>query len=261
LNTQSATEGSAPCLVSRNGSVLELAINRPAQRNALNYDTVTELLALLRQADADPGVNVVLLHGDGPCFCAGGDLAEFEQGLGQSALAYHETGAVWSELMTVVPELRVPVVVAAHRYALAGGMGIVAASDVAIASHDTQFGMPEVRIGLFPSIIFGTVAGAIGHRSARELALTARRIDAAEALRLGLVHRLVAPEDLLRAAREAAQEMAGFGADVLRLGKELMRSARGLSVPEATTLGKAMRGAFMETEDFHAGVARFKKRL
>ena len=245
------------CQISREGRVLEIAIDRPEQRNALNYETVAELIAHLRAADADDDTGVVLLYGNGPCFCAGGDLAEFERNQDQSATAYHETGAVWAELMSIIPSLDVPVVVAAHRYALAGGLGLVAAGDVVFAAEGTQMGLPEVRIGLFPAIVFATVANAAGARAARELALTGRRIDAIEAQRLGLVHRVVPAERLLDEARATAQEMAGYGSTVLRLGKELIRTAEALPLAEGTAYGKAMRGAFMGTDDFAAGVARF----
>jgi enoyl-CoA hydratase/carnithine racemase len=245
------------CQVGREGRVLEIAIDRPEQRNALNYETVAELIGHLRAADADDEIGVVLLYGNGPCFCAGGDLSEFERNRGQSATEYHESGAAWAELMTIIPSLDVPVVVAAHRYALAGGLGLVAAGDVVFAAEGTQMALTEVRIGLFPAIVFATVANAAGARAARELALSGRRIDATEAQRLGLVHRVVPADQLLEQARAAAEEMAGFGSTVLRLGKELMRNAAALPLAQGTAYGKAMRGAFMETEDFRAGVARF----
>jgi methylglutaconyl-CoA hydratase len=253
-------ETSSSCSVKRNGPVLEIAINRPEQRNALTYDTVGELIAALRDADADEEVAAVLLHGHGPCFCAGADLAEFEQSLGQSAFAYHETGDAWADLMTTAPRLGVPVVVAAHRYALAGAVGLVASGDVVLAAEGTQVGLPEIRVGLFPAIVLRVVAEAVGPSAARELALTGRRFDATEALRLGLVHRVVAPESLLDEARTVARELADFGPDVLTLGKELLRHALGLSVEDGVAYGKAMRGAFMETEAFRQGVARFTSR-
>jgi methylglutaconyl-CoA hydratase len=252
-----STATGANCEVRRHGRVVEIAFDRPEQRNALDYQTVAELVGHLRAAEADEEVGVVLLYGNGPCFCAGGDLAEFQRNQAQSATDYHETGAVWEQLLTMIPELDVPVVIAAHRYAIAGGLGIVAAGDVVFAAEGTQMALTEVRIGLFPAIVFASVANAAGHRAARELALSGRRIDAMEALRLGLVHRVVAAEKLLEEARATAQEMAGYGPTVLRLGKELMRNAAGLSLPQATAYGKAMRGAFMGTEDFKAGVARF----
>jgi enoyl-CoA hydratase/carnithine racemase len=248
---------SSGCAVTLDSRVLEIAIDRPEQRNALNYNTVGELIAALREADADDDVGAVLLYGVGSCFCAGADLAEFDQSLGQSALAYHDTGELWAELMTTAPRLGVPVVIAAHRYALAGAVGLVSSGDVVLAAEGTKFGLPEIRIGLFPAIVLRVVAEAIGPSAARELALTGRRFDATEALRLGLVHRVVAPENLLDEARTVARELAGFGKDVNRLGKELLRHILALSVDDGVAYGKAMRGAFMETEAFRQGVARF----
>lgn len=249
--------GSDSCFVEHSGSVAEIVLNRPEQRNALDYATVSALTAALAEADADPGVRAILLRGEGSCFCSGGDLSEFQDGIGQSALTYHDAGDVWAELMDGLPRQRVPVIVAAHGYALAGATGIVAAADVVVAAEGTRFGLPEINVGLFPAIVFATVAAAVGPSAARELALTGRRIDTQEALRLGLVHHVAPLGDELARARDLAQTMTERGADVLRLGKQLMRGAAGRPVEDGTALGKAMRGAFMETDDFRAGVARF----
>jgi enoyl-CoA hydratase len=251
---------SAPVRSSREGGVVELVLDRPDARNALDYATVAVLLEELDRAAADPDARVVLLRGEGRSFCAGGDLKEFRTTIDQDAATYHDTGAVWAELMRKLPSLPLPVVVAAHGHALAGGCAIVAAADVALVAEGTQLGMSEVRIGLFPAIVYGTLARAVGHRRARELALTGRRVAAQEAVAIGLAHRLVPAEQLLDEARALAADLAGLGRDVLRLGKELMQDAERMDADAATAHGKAMRGAFMTTDDFRRGVAGFLER-
>ena len=246
--------------IEHRGGVGELVLARPDRRNALDYAAVAELVAALRALDEAPDVGAVLLYGEGPSFCAGGDLAEFQRGLSTSAYDFHRGGAVWTELMFAIPNMRKPVVAAVHGHALAGGCGIVATADVAIAAETAQFGTSEITIGLFPIVVYPSLAKAIGARAARELALTGRRVAADEALRLGLVHRVVPDDRLLDEARSAADALAGFGAHALELGKWFLREVEDLPVEGATSLAQSIRGSFMTTPDFAEGLAAFAER-
>jgi methylglutaconyl-CoA hydratase len=240
--------------------VCEVVLDRADRRNPLDYRAVLELVAILEAADADEGIRAVLLRGDGSGFCSGGDLREFEGALDSDAQTFHDGGEGWVRLMTMIPDLRVPVVVAAHGYALAGGCGIVAAADVALAAETTAFGTSEIRIGLFPIIVLPVLGKAIGLRRARELALTGRRIDAAEALSVGLVHRILPDEGFADAAFEVAADLAALGADAIRLGKQLLRDIDDVPLRSASTLAQAMRGVFMSTADFAEGVNAFNSK-
>jgi methylglutaconyl-CoA hydratase len=237
----------------------ELILARPDRRNALDYAAVGELLAGLAALEADDGVGAVLLHGEGPSFCAGGDLAEFQRGLGTPAYDFHRTGGGWAELMMAIPRMSKPVVAAVHGHALAGGCGIVAAADVAIAADGTQLGTSEIKIGLFPIIVYPTLARAIGPRAARELALTGRRVSADEAVRIGLVHRVVPAETLLDEARAVTGELASMGAHALALGKWFLREVEDLPLERATAFAQTIRGSFMTTPDFAEGLAAFSE--
>jgi methylglutaconyl-CoA hydratase len=243
--------------VERRDLVAEVVLDRPEQRNALDGEAIDELLAHLWELDADDAVGAVLLRGEGKGFCAGADLRELQAAGTLTALGAHDGGQGWADLMTTIPRMRLPVVAAPHGYALAGGCGLVAACDVAIAASGTQFGVSEIRIGLFPIVVWPTVARAVGARAARELALTGRRIDADEALRLGLVHQVAAAEHHLEEARALAADLAGLGPDALRLGKFLMREVAELPVETATAFAQSIRGAFLTTPDFAEGVAAF----
>ena len=243
--------------IERRGGVAEVVLDRADRRNPLDYAAVLELNGHLADLDHDPAVAAVLLRGDGSGFCSGGDLKEFQSATGSSPFTFHDGGEGWVTLMTAIRTMTKPVIGAPHGYALAGGCGIVAACDIVIAAEGTQFGMSEVRIGLFPIVVLPTVAAAIGHRRAREMALTGRRIDAKEALQAGLVHRVVPDEGFLDAARALADDVASLGPDALRLGKELLHQIEGQDIERATVLAKAMRGVFMSTPDFAEGVASF----
>lgn len=243
--------------IDRDGRVGELVLTRPDRRNALDYATVLALVAALEDLENDDGVGAVLIHGEGPSFCAGGDLAEFQNGITSSAYEFHTSGQAWVDLMTVIPRMRTPVVVAAHRHALAGGCGLVAAADVVVAAEGTAFGMSEIKIGLFPIVIYPTVARAIGPRAARELALTGRRMDAVEAKQVGLVHHVVPADELLAAGRSLTAEIASLGRHALSLGKWYMREVDDLPLEAGTAFGQSVRGAFMSTPDFDEGLAAF----
>jgi enoyl-CoA hydratase/carnithine racemase len=252
--------GAGAVRIERRGRVGEVVLARPDRRNALDYAAVGELVAALRALDEDDGVGAVLLYGEGRSFCAGGDLDEFRHELEASAHDLHRRGAGWEELLLLIPRMRTPVVVAPHGHALAGGCGIVAAADVAIAAEGTVFGTPEISIGLFPIIVYPTLVKALGARAARELALTGRRLPAEEALRLGLVHRVVAADAHLEAARAAAGELAGLGAQALALGKWLMAEVDELPLAQATAFARSMRGSLMTTPDFAEGLAAFAEK-
>lgn len=243
--------------ITRRDGVGEIVLARPDRRNALDYAAVLELVASLRELEDDEATGAVLVHGEGRSFCAGGDLAEFKTGLATPAYDFHRGGAGWAELMTLIPRMRKPVVVAPHGHALAGGCGIVAAADVAIAAEGTVLGTTEIRVGLFPIVVYPTLAKAVGARAAREMALTGRRVAADEACRLGLVHRVVPAADHLESARATATELASFGRHALGLGKWFMGEVDDLPVERATAFAQSIRGSFMSTPDFAAGVAAF----
>jgi enoyl-CoA hydratase len=246
--------------IDRRGRVGEIVLARPERRNALDYAAVLELVAALGELEDDETIGAVLIYGEGKSFCAGGDLAEFQRGLTTPAYDFHRGGTGWVDLMLAIPRMRTPVVVAPHGHALAGGCGIVAAADVAIAAEETLFGTSEITIGLFPIIVYPTLVRAIGPRAAREMALTGRRISADDAHRVGLVHRVVPSVGHLDAARASAAELADFGTDALALGKWFMESVDELPVEQATAFAQSVRGSFMTTPDFAEGLAAFSEK-
>ena len=205
------TAASSAVRIDRRDGVGEIVLARPDRRNALDYAAVLELVDALEQLEADDAIRAVLLYGEGRSFCAGGDLAEFRSALGTAAYDFHRSGAGWADLMLLIPRMSKPVVVAAHGHALAGGCGIVAAADVAIAAEGTVFGTSEITIGLFPIIVYPTLVKAVGGRAAREMALTGRRVEADEACRLGLVHRVVPADAHLADSEDGRRRPRRFG--------------------------------------------------
>jgi methylglutaconyl-CoA hydratase len=237
--------------------IARITLNAPEKRNALSYEMVRQLIAALRRAEDDGEARVVLLAAAGDNFCAGGNLREFLEEMKAPAVAHWESGALWEELFTAVPRMGRPVVAAVQGYALAGGCGLVALCDLAVAADDAQFGTTEIRIGLFPLLILPALRRAVGEKKALEMALTGRIMPADEALRIGLVNRVVPRAELEEAALKLARDLANKGPDALRLGKHCFYATAGMSYADALAFARNLRVSFMLGEDLREGVTAF----
>jgi methylglutaconyl-CoA hydratase len=234
-----------------------LTLDAPERRNALDYATVAALTDALRRADEEPTVRAVLLTSSGSVFSAGANLREFRGELDGSAADFYESGAVWEELFTFVPRMGTPVVIAVGGAARAGAFGLVALGDVVLASEDADFSLSEIRIGLFPIMVMPAVMRVLGYRTAQELALTGRVIDAAEAERIGLVTRVVSAGLLQQEARSVAAELASNAPTATRYGRRLVATLADLPYAEAVHHARTMRGAFLHAPDVREGVDAF----
>jgi enoyl-CoA hydratase len=187
--------------------VLQLTLNRPDKRNALNLELRTRLTEALDEAVDDPEVGAVLIAAAGDHFCAGFDLGE--------VLAAPDPTAVFDEATAYhrrVHTFPKPMVAAVAGSALAGGFDLALLCDLRLAAPDARFGQPQVRQGI--PALFDLLANAIGDPRARELCLTGRIIEADEAQRIGLVHRVVESAELLDTALELAADIAALPASM-----------------------------------------------
>ena len=230
----------------REGRVLHLALNRPAKRNALNRETCEALVAAIDEGNEDERVACVVLSGNGPAFCAGMDLSE----TGDNA-DLHE------RLFTTINRVDKPIVAAVHGAALAGGTGLVANAHIAIAAPDARFGLTEIRIGLWPVLVFRALTLAIGERRATELSITGRIFGADEARGYSLVSEIA--DDPLKRAMELAATIASYSAPAMRAGLRYVREIRDMDWAEAGQLGRTVRTAMMDHADFKAATARWVK--
>ena len=154
----------------RQARVLRLFLNRPDKRNALNVNLCRALIDAIQDADRDPGIGAILLAARGKSFCAGMDLAEIAPGNSADLALVHE------QLFTIGFRLGKPLVAAVHGAALGGGMGLVANCHVVIAENEATFGLTEIRLGLWPFLVYRAVAVGLGERRTVELALTGRMV-------------------------------------------------------------------------------------
>jgi enoyl-CoA hydratase/carnithine racemase len=207
--------------------VRHVVLNRPQKRNAMNQELLLALGDALREAAAEQSVHCVVLRGEGPVFSAGVDLTELAESTGQAGVL-RPFRKVFLDCANLCEEMAKPVVCQIHRTCVGGALEVALGCDLRIASSDAQLGLPEVRFGIIPDVGGSTrLPAVVGLGRAKELIMTARMIDAAEAERIGLVNRVVAPEELERATEALVDELlANSHVAVGRAKRVLDASAR-----------------------------------
>ncbi|MGA2136980.1 MAG: enoyl-CoA hydratase-related protein [Bryobacteraceae bacterium] len=240
--------------ISRRGRVLDLALNRPDRRNALNMELCTALGNAFEQAENDASVGAILLSGNGKAFCAGMDLHEVLAPAAGPVNELHE------RIFTAGMRMTKPLVAAVHGPALAGGTGLAANCHIVVAADDATFGLTEIRIGLWPFVIFRTIVAALGQRRATELALSGRIFGAAEAREYGLVHQVVEAASLLQQAQEITAAIAEASPTAIHAGLAFVRDARGKSWEEAGDLARQRRTEVFHSADFQEGIRAFQEK-
>ena len=239
------------------GGVLTLTLDRPDKRNALSTALVDALLASLERADLDAAVRVVLIRGAGKDFCAGADLAELldsaDRALDENERDARRLGLVF-ERIRALPK---PVIAAVHGRALAGGAGLATACDLVVCGASAQLGYPEIQRGFVPAMVMTLLRRLAGERVAFDLVATGRVLAADEALRLGLVSRIVPDERVTDEALALAARMASSSATALALTKRLLYDLDGLSFADGIALGARVNAAARATPDFRTAISAF----
>jgi enoyl-CoA hydratase/carnithine racemase len=240
--------------ISRDGRVLRVVLNRPEKRNALSFSLCGELLEAFRRADQDREIGAILLGANGKVFCAGMDL---DEALGEDAA---RRTALHEELFTTGVRLTVPVVAAVSGAALGGGLGLAANAHIVVAAQGTTFGLTEIRLGMWPFVVYRAASLALGERRALELSLTGRIFGAQEALQWGLVHQLAPPFELDDRATEIAAAVASWSPEAVRRGLAFVNQARGQGWSEAGALALRLREELFQSADFAEGVRAFREK-
>lgn len=228
---------SLACLrVERDGPVSRVILGRPEVRNAFDDVLIAELTRAFSEIGVDPATRVVVLTGDGPTFCAGADVAWMRKAGGYTREENEMDAEKMARMLRAIDACPKPVIALAHGAAIGGGVGLIAAADIAIASQETVFSLAEVKLGILPSVIAPYVLRAIGPRQARDLFLTGDRFDAAEAFRIGLVHRVVPAGELGAASQRKIDSLLGSGPEAVRVAKRLIEQVCGRNPEEALSL-------------------------
>jgi methylglutaconyl-CoA hydratase len=248
----------APCDVTVRGDVATVTLNRPDVHNAFDERLIARLTAAFVSLDTDEDVRVVVLAGAGRSFCAGADLHWMKR---MAAFDRDENLADAQALATMLRTiygLSKPTIARVHGAAYGGGVGLVSACDIAIGVPEATFALSEAKLGLIPATISPYVMEAIGAREARRYFLTAERFDAAQALRIGLVHEVVAA-DALDARVDALIALLRAAGPVAQLEcKALIRGVAHRSIDEALIDATAEHiAAVRASDEGREGVAAF----
>ncbi len=234
--------------------VARITLNRPEKRNPIGPQTVGELVHALAAAKADDSINVVVLTGAGKAFSAGGDLSAMAGGSGESS---DIPPASLVELLTRMHAMGKPIIAMVNGHALAGGMGLMVACDLVVASDQATFGTTEVRVGLWPMMITAEITRNIGRKKTLELMLTGERIDAAEAVRIGLINKVVPHADLEAETLKLAMTIAERSPAVIKKGLHAFYATQDQPLGEALPYLEAELAKVLALEDAREGLMAF----
>ncbi|MEX2026116.1 MAG: enoyl-CoA hydratase/isomerase family protein [Pirellulaceae bacterium] len=238
-----------------------IILNRPDKRNALTRQLLADISQALDDLHQERAVRAVILSGAGTAFCAGMDLGEMQATSQMPQMdawqQWHEDAVQYRELLDKLLGYPKPIIAAINGPAVAGGIGLVAASDLVIAAEGAQFSLPEPRRGIVAGIVSPLLVFRVGASQAANLLLTCRSIDAAEAHRIGLVHEVVAADQLLGRARELAEEVAKSAPEAILLTKRLLNETIGEHLGTLLSAGAAASATARTTEAAAEGLAAF----
>ena len=233
-----------------------ITVNRPDALNAVNSEVMDGLLSAAAKFDADPAIGCILITGEGKAFIAGADIKEMqEKSYMDMFMADKQAG--WEGFAAT----RTPMIAAVNGFALGGGCEIAMMCDIIIASEKAKFGQPEIKLGVIPG--WGgsqRLTKAVGKAKAMDLILTGRMMDAQEAERSGLVARVVAHDDLMKEAMEAAKAIAGFGAPSAMIAKEAVNRAFETTLNEGLRFERRVFYSLFATEDQKEGMRAFSEK-
>lgn len=243
-------------LVAETDGVETITLNRPDRRNAMTPEMQTELIAAMEEAAASRR-RVVVFQGAGEAFCSGLDLTALQGMSGQSAADHRADAERIARLFRTLYELPKPTIAAVHGAAIAGGAGLATLCDFTLATPEAKFGFTEARIGFVPAIVSAFLALQIGDKAARDLLLTARLVNAEEALRLGLVNEVVSRGELYVRVQMLAETLTANSPQSLSATKRLLAAQNKSWLDAAIAVAMEANAQARDTLDFREGLAAF----
>jgi methylglutaconyl-CoA hydratase len=238
----------------------EIVLSRPGKRNAIDPLMIDDLEVAFDRAEADDRARAILLRAEGKDFCAGMDIEHLEATLSFSHAELVVDATAFGELFLHMRRIPKPIVAAVHGNALAGGAGLASACDLVLAADDAHFGYPEVHLGFVPAIVMNMLIRNVGEKQAFELVALGDRIDADEALRLGLVNRVFSRHTFADDARAYCVELARRPASSIAFSKALLYEVDELGFAEGVARGVEVNARARETEECRAGIRAFLAR-
>jgi methylglutaconyl-CoA hydratase len=238
-----------------NARLTTITLNRPERRNALTIELMTELTAAVDLASADPSQRVLILRGAGPAFCAGLDLKETAET--QKA---HASAELVAKTLIALSQTRLITIAAVHGAAVAGGAGIMSACDFVIAAKGTKIGYPEVKRGLVAGLVMTFLRRQLRERDLRELVFSSELIDANRAREIGLVNRVVTPNELENETRKIAESVLEGAPGALANTKRLIEELWSSSVKEDIERALSHHMQARKSEEAKEGIAAFNEK-
>jgi methylglutaconyl-CoA hydratase len=235
--------------------VTVLTLNRPERRNALTIELLSELNAAIKIASDQPRERVLILRGAGAAFCTGLDLRE-----AADLTKAHATAEMVARTLITISQTHLVTIAAVHGAAVAGGAGIMSACDFVVAANGTKIGYPEARRGLVAGLVMTFLRRQVGERNMRELLLGSELIDAERAREIGLVNRVVAPDDVMGEAEKFAESVLQGAPGALRQTKRLIEELWPSSVNEDVNLALRYHLQARESEEAREGIAAFNEK-
>jgi methylglutaconyl-CoA hydratase len=238
--------------------VATVTLDRPDVRNAFNDATIAELALAFDELGRDEDVRAIILAANGPAFCAGGDLHWMKAMAGYSDSENYDDALKLADMLRTIYTCPKPVLAKIQGDCYAGGMGLVAACDIAVAVDSANFCLSEVKLGLIPATISPYVIKAMGENAARRYCLTAERFTAAEAHRIGFIHELVTPAELDARVAAIIKSLVTNSPNAVRQAKVLVREVAGKALDDALVTDSARRiAAIRASDEGREGVASF----
>ncbi len=232
-----------------------VTLNRSERRNSLTIELLNELIAAIRVASDEPRERVLVLRGAGAAFCTGLDLKEAAD-LKKAQM----TAELVAKTLITLAETRLVTIAAVHGAAVAGGAGIMSACDFVVAAEKTKIGYPEVRRGLVAGLVMTFLRRQVGERNMRELVLGGELIDAERAREIGLVNRVVAPDQLLYEAQRFADSVLQGAPNAVAETKRLIEELWSTSVKEDVDLALKHHMQARESAEAREGIAAFNEK-
>src|SRR5688572_5565657 len=236
-----------------------IVLSRPNKRNALTRQMIEDLAQAFDDLHQERKVRAVILTGAGTAFCAGMDLAEMQETAGQpdALLQWHHDAVQYRELIDKMLLFPKPIIAAVNGPAMAGGAGLMLASDIVLGTPEAKFGLPEPRRGIVAGMVSPLLVFRVGASQAANLLLTARTIESAEAQRIGLYHELVAADLVWARAQVIAGEIAQSAPEAILLTKRLLNETIGEHLGTLLSAGAAASATARTTEAAREGLAAF----
>ena len=242
-------------IIEKKNNIATITINRPHVLNALDQETIAELTQAVQQLESDHEVHVAILTGKDKAFIAGADIKQMQS---MDSLKAKQFAVNGHQLLHFIEQSRIPYIAAVNGYALGGGCEVMMTCDLIIASSTAKIGQPEINLGIHPG--FGgtqRLPRLVGVIKAKELLLTGDTIDATEALRIGLVNKVVPPEHLMQETQTIAQKITAKSRVQTRFIKELVNKGTNIDLPSACALEIFSFSASFSTQDQKEGMSAF----